>query len=192
MKKTFIIVIISISLLLASCTNNLEKDDDINVSNKQDCSYIENYDVYSFTVSDDKFSSAISDNPIDKAYIKELEEDTNELSEIERKYIQLWIEEMRASVSKYVQYLSDEDKKEFERNQDNWEKTSVDNLNFEKDILTNSDYNLKLSSSFRYLWLSELRETYRQRTIRIKYLTYLFEQNLSDDNSVDIEFYYKA
>ena len=97
---------------------------------------------------------------------------------------------MRASISKYIQYLSDEDKAVFEKNQDDWEKTSIENLNFERDILTDSGYKFKQPSSFRCLWLSELRETYKQRTIRIKYLTYLFEQNLSDNNSAHIEFYY--
>lgn len=127
---------------------------------------------------------------IDMDYIKELENSADDLSEIESKYIQFWIDEMRASISKYIQYLSDEDKAVFEKNQDDWEKTSIENLNFERDILTDSGYKFKQPSSFLCLWLSELRETYKQRTIRIKYLTYLFEQNLSDNNSAHIEFYY--
>lgn len=74
--------------------------------------------------------------------------------------------------------LTPTDKEDFFQIQKAWESSTLDQINFERDYISNQEeYNINLGTSFQYLNLSEIRESYRERTFQIKYLLYLYEQS---------------
>ena len=77
---------------------------------------------------------------------------------------------MEYSIGQFTALLSEKDKSDFAEIQSNWEKSAIESLTFENSLLVNEDYGVSLGSGYNFLIISQKRELYRQRTIRIKYL----------------------
>lgn len=138
----------------------------------------ENYSVYEVTDNNDHFSFAVSKNDIDEKYRLEYYNKattTGEMIDVQRKYIEIWKNEMAFSIVNLTNNLDKKDKSAFLSAQKQWESSSINNLTFENNILKSDSYNLNIGTSALPLWYSQVREAYRQRTIRIKYLNYLIE-----------------
>ena len=72
--------------------------------------------------------------------------------------------------------LTNSDKEAFSIAQSKWEEGTIGTLMFERSLLENNEeYHVNLGSGYLYLKESEMREAYRQRTMRIKYIHYLLE-----------------
>lgn len=140
------------------------------------------FDVYEIT-GDTSFGTLISKNRIDKNYQDDLDKQstTAGMVKVEEQYLNIWKSELSFSMHNYLKMLTNEDQKQFIELQKKWEESTISNLEFEQDILSNTNkYNFMLGSGIEFLKVSQIREAYRQRTIRIKYLTYLFETQTSN------------
>lgn len=147
-----------------------------NKKDKQD----KNYNIYPEISENDFFSEQIEKNPIDKSY----EEESKMLEDIspdfQKKYVDIWVDELNFSVEALSERLSETDRKELISLQEKWKAETEDMLHFEKSILTNESYGMKPYSLLNFLFLSARREAYRDRTIRIKYWIYCFD--IADSN----------
>lgn len=144
------------------------------------------FDVYQIT-GDNSFSSYIYNNCIDNNYKEECIQatTTSEFLTIERKYLNIWKEEMVYALANISTVLSDQDKDALNVAQKNWETGTLGNLQFERSLIENKEnYHINLGSGYLYLKESEIREAYRQRTIRLKYIHYILETQT--DNPVEI------
>ena len=102
----------------------------------------------------------------------------NTEKDLQKKYIDIWKNELDFAVDKFNNILTPTDKEDFFQIQKAWESSTLDQINFERDYISNQEeYNINLGTSFQYLNLSEIRESYRERTFQIKYLLYLYEQS---------------
>lgn len=164
---------------MASSSTSSSSAQSISSKSSENLSNSENFNVYGFTVDSDLFNDYISQNKIDKYYNKEVYEIagiTQEMYEVEFKYKNIWEKEMGYSILNLTKMLDKKDKNFFITNQKQWEDSTIRNLELERDILCDSNkYDVHLGSIFRPLWASQVREAYRQRTIKIKYLNYLLE-----------------
>ncbi len=145
----------------------------------------ENFELYTITSEDSEFNSAMNNNPIDKSYSTDINAATatKEFADTENKYIEIWNDEMDYSAEILKSYLSETDKAKFTQLQDEWYKSAEDDLKFSNSIVSNGDYGIRIGSSSQYMFPSKKRELLRNRTVSIKYLTYLIETQT--DNPVD-------
>lgn len=193
MKNKFIVILIVIVLsTFSSCKNynSSKKNSSIENSNQTVSSEsgmtsikYEQLDIYGSLNGNDEFSKVIFQNNIDINYNKEfyVVATTSEMADVQSKYIDIWKNEMNYSIDNYFKMLDANDTKLFNNVQKQWEDSTISNLKLESSILsTSGKYDVILGSSFQYQWLSEVRESYRQRTIRIKYLNYLLETQISN------------
>ena len=184
MKKTLFTISALIVALLCSCCANQQPlpeteeaesaSHDVTVSESK---IPENWDLYQITDSSPFFSTAMSDNPIDVAYKAEIDSmsTVGEFIEVEKKYIAIWQNEMDASIESFLHALTDEDAKFFMEIQEAWLYAIDAELQATNDLLRRDAYKLQLGQESSQLLLSEKRNIYRERTIKIKYLHYLFE-----------------
>ena len=137
----------------------------------------ENFESYTITSGDSEFNSAMNNNSIDKSYSTDVNAatTTKEFADTENKYIEIWNDEMNYSAEILKSYLSETDKAKFTELQDEWYKSAEDDLKFSNSIISNGDYGIRLGSSSQYMLLSKKRKLLRNRTVSIKYLTYLIE-----------------
>lgn len=155
---------------------------------KQEKGFSENYNVYEITGDDPIFSKTMNQNPIDESYSLEMHENataTKDFTDIENKYLDIWKTEMEYSIGQFTSMLSEKDRSDFDEVQSNWEKSAIESLTLENSLLVNEDYGVSLGSGYKFLIISQKRELYRQRTIRIKYLHYLLETSENKSISVD-------
>lgn len=185
MEKTIKLICIIIMLLfLSGCSKQSENTNQpvpsttsSSLSNDNSLK-TELFDTYQITGEDGgAFSKTISQNIIDENYNHDFHgaTTTQEMIDTQKKYIEIWKDEMSFSIDNFIKMINKEDLAAFNSNQKQWEETMISNLQCERNILLNEDYNTVLGSGFLPLWFSELRNAYRQRTFRIKYLTYLLE-----------------
>lgn len=201
MKKAKIILVVFISfslIVIPGCNlvgkNNISSDSSsstqksLNIGNEI-LATCENFSVYQSTENADDFSEAVSQNNIDKNYNKDYYETattTQEMIEVQKKYIDIWKDEMAYSVENITKILDENKNKSFLSAQKQWEDSTNNNLQLERKILEDSEtYGVMLGSTFQTQWYSEVREAYRQRTIRIKYLNYLLETQTENPKSLD-------
>lgn len=202
MKKTAVLIFSLALFLTFSCgcqrngfsdqvsyNDSTECDNTYDTANEQENSCGENYNVYEIT-GDPIFSKIMSQNPIDESYNLKADERaaTKDFVDIELEYIDVWKAEMDYSIDKFISLLSEEDRDDFLEIQNSWEKSAVDALAFENDLISDENYGILLGSGYQFLILSQKRELYRERTIRIKYLHYLIESSGSA-SFADIEKY---
>ena len=143
----------------------------------------EKLNVYQIIDNEDIFCKTISENGIDEKYNAAFDaaSTTNDMMDIQKKYIDIWKGELEYSIGNYTKMLDQGDIILFNSSQKQWEDSTQNNLKLEKNILSDaSNYKVTLGSMFEVQWLSEVRESYRQRTFRIKYLNYLLETQVSD------------
>lgn len=177
MKRICFAIIFSI--LLCGCSG--EKRNPVNTEptsgNPVDHVATENWNRYEITDANPLFSSIINKNPIDAAYNQEKSSlsRTLEYIELEKKYLALWQEEMTYSVEKLLAVLTEQDAHQFQNSQNAWCAAVDADLESINAILQGEQYSLPNGSNFSWLLLSEKREIYRERTIKIKYIHYLIE-----------------
>ena len=193
MRKIFIVFITVIMLIILGCSNQLESENSISSNLKvkesnysEEDSSAENtilYDYeesYNMSSTESIFQKKMRGNLIDRHYHNEfsLATTTAEFCELQKKYIDIWKNELDFAVDKFNNILTPTDKEDFFQIQKAWESSTLDQINFERDYISNQEeYNINLGTSFQYLNLSEIRESYRERTFQIKYLLYLYEQS---------------
>ena len=180
MRKIFIILITVILLITSGCSTQPRSENDVSQkpkaeesNNLEDNSNIMLYDYeesYNMSSTESIFQKKMRGNLIDRHYHNEfsLATTTAEFCELQKKYIDIWKNELDFAVDKFNNILT----------QKAWESSTLDQINFERDYISNQEeYNINLGTSFQYLNLSEIRESYRERTFQIKYLLYLYEQS---------------
>ena len=190
MRKIFIILITVILLITSGCSTQPRSENDVSQkpkaeesNNLEDNSNIMLYDYeesYNMSSTESIFQKKMSGNLIDRHYHNEfsLATTTAEFCELQKKYIDIWKNELDFAVDKFNNILTPTDKEDFFQIQKAWESSTLDQINFERDYISNQEeYNINLGTSFQYLNLSEIRESYRERTFQIKYLLYLYEQS---------------
>lgn len=199
MKNNILIALTILVLLLGGCSQSgaSSTDSHSNMLSSTPSSQVktigtpesnENFDLYQITDDNPTFSSIISQNEIDGDYQKELYEKattTNEFVDVENKFLNIWKVELKNAIDKYTKMLSSSDKAKFLQLEKQWEESTIDNLDFENKVLNGNEYGVELGSSSNYLFISQKREAYRQRTIRVKYLHYLLETTVSNPKSIN-------
>lgn len=193
MKCGIVIVFICI-FLLTGCTTSQgspesttsSKDEIITNTNNQKEGQIQNeinnFRIYTnSTNSTNGFDNEILENQIDKDYYVEFDQatTTQEFVDVQNKYIDKWKAEMQIAITKLKSMLTANDFNNFKSSQDEWENQLLDSTKSDREIIENSQYEIMIGSSFKWMWLSNIREQYRERTIHIKYLIYLL-QNKGD------------
>lgn len=143
------------------------------------------YDIYEIDSEKSRFKTSIIENPIDTAYEKEISSVSTigEMIQIETKYILFWQKEMESSIAKYVGVLSDEDKNAFEKSQATFDEFSKTSFDFDSEILLQGKYNVHVGTSSKWLLYVERKKVIRERTIHIKYLHFILERSLSNEES---------
>ena len=123
------------------------------------------------------FTERIDENPLDAAYEKEWQSavTTQDFCAVEEKYAQLWQAELQRSLDDLYGYLTADDKAKLTKQQESWAAFALSETAVNKEILENDGYAVKLGSASAYQFLSERRALIRERTVKIKYLTYLLE-----------------
>lgn len=174
-------------------TLNQNKD----MEHEENTASCETFDVYRITNGNSEFDIAMKNNSIDVEYENEYLSEgvtTNDYISIQKKYLNVWKEEMYFSIDNFIRELSEQDKNAFFNSQQKWEDEINESIDFEHMILTNKEYVTEMGSAFDYLLLSEQRECYRQRTIRIKYLHYLLElsNNYNNNERKSLQFLYSS
>jgi len=203
MRKIFIVFITVIMLIILGCSNQLESENSISSNLKvkesnysEEDSSAENtilYDYeesYNMSAVESIFQKKMKANPIDKKYYDEfsLATTTAEFCSLEKKYIDIWKNELDFAIDKFTNVLTPTDKEDFLQIQKAWESSTLDQINFERNFIDNQEeYNIYLGTSFQYLNLSEIREAYRERTFRVKYLLYLCEQSDTKISEADYQ-----
>lgn len=184
MKKTLFAIFALIVVLLCSCCANQHRPPEIEHAESSppdvttSASKIpENWDLYQIVDCSPSFSTAMNENPIDVAYNAEIDSmsTVGEFIEVEKKYIAIWQNEMKLSIESFLLVLTDEDAKYFMETQGVWLNAIDAELQATNDLLRRDAYKLQLGQEFSQLLLSEKRNIYRARTIKIKYLHYLYE-----------------
>lgn len=202
MKKRVMTIISICMFLLVACSNNKESSENttkgtddvvVNVTtttetkvevSSESNNIVEsveesnNYKVYTdITGNTSDIDKYVSDNQIDKDYYAEFQQatTTQEFVAVENKYIDLWKAEMSNIITQLGTVLDENDFCNFKTSQDEWEKQLFDTTQSDLDIVQNDQYEIMIGSSFRWLWLSNIREEYRERTIHINYMLYLIQ-----------------
>ena len=190
MKTKLLIILVLTLFIFSSCNSPLsppQNEDgeglgNLNTPNMNINDSMINYDVYQ--LDSVFFNQFINDNAIDKEYEKDLSEDKISLYDIEEKYLNIWKDELTYSLDRLKIYLDDEDKLLLEENQIKWEESIQSTYSFDSNII--SKYDIQLGTVYPSLHLHQIKEEYRLRTIRIKYLNYLLD--LSENNNIDFKF----
>ncbi len=197
--KRYMCCVMFICLLGISGCSRIETDVSNGKKDPQSTINDNSYNIYQITGDTDLFDETIDNNPIDKEYTKEFYSDaetTEELKNIQVKYLNIWQDELANAVESYTKCLSSAEKASFSVAQSQWKKSFDDNFSFESQILRDADNGIELGYAFDYLFLSEQREAVRNRTIRIKYLHFLLESSRIDpdlpENYESLKFIYKS
>lgn len=133
------------------------------------------YGIYSNKPDD--FDKIIAENEIDKNYKTDIDKatTTQEMVEVEKKYIEQWKNEMQNMIAKIETILIKNDYNDFKEAQDEWEKQMLNSAKVDNNIITNDQYNIFIGSAYRWTYLSYIRQQYRERVCHIKYLIYLLQ-----------------
>lgn len=194
MKCSSIIIISCIFLLTGCTTNQVMPESESSYSDKVVTSTSDsiensvtkennNFRIYTdLTNSITDFDKEILGNQIDKDYNIEFNQatTTQEFVDVQNKYIDKWKDDMQNTIIKLKVILNENDFNYFKFSQDEWEKQLLDSTKSDRNIIENSQYEIMVGSSFKWMWLSNIREQYRERTFHIKYLLNLL-QNKGDE-----------
>lgn len=181
--------------LFGSCKNDKEKSDENAVlddglyetlSNEHDISnqpIKKTYEKYGLSDGDiGSFDEKMSNLSIDLEYEDEFNNatTTQEFIEVQDKYIGIWKDEINIALNELLELLPQEDRNAFSDAHTLWEKQIELVALADRKIIDNPENEISLGTSFRWIWLSDLREQYRERYIHIKYMIYLVEGKYKD------------
>lgn len=136
------------------------------------------FDPYSLLSTDDPFLFAMRDNPIDAhvSQIMEGRETTADMAEGLYAIYDLWVAEMEASLRQLLDAIENPDlKQQMTDAQAAWEAAVDACIRADKEIIGGDGWATELSVKFPAARI----QTYRERTILLKYLLYLYK----DDNA---------
>lgn len=139
----------------------------------------ENHEKYSTqNPAGSEFNKTISENEIDKEYLKEIQNavTTAEMVEVEDKYINLWKAEMQEQLDYLLGKLSAEDSSALSAAQADWERYLSSDAKADRLIFTNDEGVNSFGTSFEYTSRSNIRQMCRERTIHLSYLSYLIDK----------------
>lgn len=139
-------------------------------------SYIENYDIYGMTdPQESKFNALVAQNEIDAAYDEAWNEarTTEDMVSVQEEYADIWKEEMETRLEELLEVLPEDKASEFSEVQSNWEAQMLETARADLMVLDDT-----MGSAFRFIWLSNVREQYKNRTIHLRYLKYLISDRL--------------
>lgn len=190
MKKGIcLFLIFGVALMLSACRSeeSFVKEEDNQIHKEL---VLPNYNIYQSYSDEDLFNLAIYENPIDMDFEREIAVSEMNAVDIQKKYLDIWIEELNFSVAMLGEKLSPEDFQGFLVIQEDWERMTASSLTFEKDLITNRNYGQYAFSGLSSLLISARREAYRERAIRVKYLTYLLD--FASSTEVTVRFTYES
>lgn len=143
------------------------------------------------TESQATFSELINDNPIDKEYNNNNsnQETTMDMVQYEKKYAEIWLNELEYSCNNLLSRLTSEDAENFELIQEAWMTNFLDNYEFINGMLNNEAYDIHVGSVFLVEQSISYREILRERTLYVKYLEFLFFNYHSQTTNV-VDFKY--
>lgn len=173
LRNTLVLLVLVLLLLgcFIGCGN--EKNNDNESENTIILEY--NYDIYSLVEpGKSEFNKTVYENSIEQAYQSELAKisTTEEFVEIENKYIELWKKEMTSNLSQLTNTLTSEQAEIVLSAQKLWEDNVIKCAEADNAVLDRKD----IGTSFDWLWLSNIREQYKERAIHLSYLYYLITQ----------------
>ena len=102
---------------------------------------------YNMSSTESIFQKKMRGNLIDRHYHNEfsLATTTAEFCELQKKYIDIWKNELDFAVDKFNNILTPTDKEDFFQIQKAWESSTLDQINFERDYISNQEeYNICL------------------------------------------------
>ena len=131
--------------------------------------------------------TAFNNNRIDADYLKELKTavTTIDYTELFKKYIQIWKDEMEFSVLNIKTALDGKANEAFDEAQRNWEDYTNSNIFFLRKNLSREWFGRELSLRLGGYEL----DTYKERTLEIKYLHYNFERQKAFENGESMKNY---
>lgn len=150
-------------------------------------------ELYQIGTGTSVFTERIDENPLDAAYEKERQSavTTQDFCAVEEKYVQLWQTELQRSLDDLNGYLTADDKAKLAKQQESWAAFALSETAVNKEILENDDYAVRLGSASVYQFLSERRALIRERTVKLKYLTYLLETQTENPTAAEDELWSK-
>ena len=181
MKKTLILLFISAFMFgcspfedeISGFNSDNAKTDNLSQTISEN---INNYNIYSLE-NVEIFNNYMNDNAVDAAYSEDASNisTTADSAALEKKYLNIWKDELLFALTNLSNDLKKEDKEKLESLQNEWEKTIINNFEFEQNELLSDSYGVELGSFFNVMKVSAYKDAYKQRTMHIKYLHYLLE-----------------
>ena len=173
MRKIFIILITVILLITSGCSTQPRSENDVSQkpkaeesNNLEDNSNIMLYDYeesYNMSSTESIFQKKMRGNLIDRHYHNEFSRATTtaEFCELQKKYIDIWKNELDFAVDKFNNILTPTDKEDFFQIQKAWESSTLDQINFERDYIISCVTYCVIGggSSFDRFWISETYKT---------------------------------
>lgn len=130
------------------------------------------YDIYSLgNINVEEYKTTVDYTEIDEDYISDLNSaiTTEDFSDVQTKYINIWKEEIDHNTQTLLGMLSEQEQDEFLNLTLNWEEQMLNTAKADRAVL-NPEI---MGSAFEWEWLSSIRQQYRDRAIHIKYLIYI-------------------
>lgn len=161
-------------------TSNSNEDSNV-TDYVPESSYYSAYDSYYLLYENDPFVLAMKDNPIDKyaECIMENTSSTSQMMEGLTLIFEKWESEMRLTIIRLCDVLSERELDEsFLHSQQSWESTVDACLASDKEIISANAWATELPLMF----MEKRIELYKNRTIHLKYLLYLYTTDSDDYN----------
>lgn len=207
MKKRIIsimLLVFSIIIICSSCNSEFESisvpieisedsclQSDIEMSNSNEDSYVTDdvpdssyynaYDSYYLLYENDPFVLAMMNNPIDKyaeCIMANLSSNTQMMEGLTLIF-EKWENEMRLTIIQLCDILSERELEEsFLHSQQSWESTVDVCLDSDKEIISANAWATELPLMF----MEKRIELYKNRTIHLKYLMYLYTTDSDEYN----------
>ena len=208
MKKTlfFILLLLLLVLTLGSCSDKLGDGADESVQSFStdmtiaiEETAIKNRDselLYDNVFKADTemqmiFWEFVENNPIDNDYhSEECDSSTLALRKHQKKYIDIWLEELKFSCESFASLLSESEKSLFIEYEEQWEKQLTNEFQLISDIFNNPEHEVHPGSVFPLESDVEYLQRIRERTLYVKYLQYYMESCDETDGEVKVVFKY--
>ena len=148
------------------------------------------YDTYLLLSPDDEFVVAMNDIALDRKVSEMYKnaETTNEFIQVANFDLEQWKVELEYEVEAIQNDLSDEEKEIFTAAQESWNQFVLKDIKFDNECKRIHNYNGSMQS---YQSLIEEARLYRERTIKVKYMHYLIELDLSKTTYNSLKFIFK-
>ena len=140
------------------------------------------------------FYELVKNNPIDSDYYLE-GYDKGTILEMrihQKKYIEIWLEELSFSCESFSNLLNESDKELFLSYEEQWEKNLLSEFQFIAGVFVNPEYDIHPGSIFPLESNIEYLHRIRERTLYIKYLQFYIELSNKNGGEEKVEFKYQS